>query len=921
MSKNPAVSNIIAKTAALLLLVTGGLFASYPLLFGSDSYPNIEPGAFLDTVAVPLDWVNLGTLSFPIQVDNYLVFQEFHSLPAAFTLRESYGFGIIVFLVAVSALALFSTFKKMPFLLSSGTWIVLLTLFNANGLNIGAASSNIPLIVLIVGTVLPLIYFHVWKPSAAFWLRWLAVLIGSGVALLILIQLSPIDNPQLYLAEQSLIVGLGMAIAWIFWQGHAVVSGIYLLLARANQNISMKISWQIMGVGALYLLTLVFLLLNLKGEIGLPFPTFSPLLLTLPIGVLGWISTTTKLEQEPNIAAKPDYLKALFLLGFSIVFWVIWKLEISQNQAAFEFLKHLIVYSQFGFSLFFIVYLLSNFLSIMDSGKSVDKVLYKPFSLPYYHLRIGGLIAMLVITIYMDAVLAPQVSSLTTNIRGDYYYQTGKKLEASILYENAWDTFRKNRKAKNTTAQLLFELSQPTLAKEHLGESFAEAPQVDNILLLSARVMRENKPFEGVFYLENGLKRFPENPYLINNLALLYVKLQKPDEALKLLEDNIDSNPVLASNLIALQSKLQKEHQETESGDELITKINWLARRNLLGEPSDAGELQSLRSQLEGNTSPMILNAGIRNLFSLKSFSGTPEDIAWIDSISRKPEMLDYLMQVQETASIRSLSAGRVTESVKNLNGLAFRNPGDAGYYLNLTAGILARNLDFEKASKDIIAAEEKGFKAFRPYHLTILELGGFGEKSIELRAKYQVPGSNPPEDFLTLLAKFNQTIPDKLFDQWSLLSSSEMKAALAYLLLERKAHGLTKYQLNELGNTLKGKVENEDKLIQFLQNPDWSDQTSLLAFSEFLQVGEELTANPYRTPLILSAADRLQDPLAQYELLNTASEFSRDPLLWIRKVQAAKRIGLDNYATDAIQEMNTWMTWEEIELLMGTNY
>lgn len=283
--------------------------------------------------------------------------------------------------------------------------------------------------------------------------------------------------------------------------------------------------------------------------------------------------------------------------------------------------------------------------------------------------------------------------------------------------------------------------------------------------------------------------------------------------------------------------------------------------------------------------------------------------------------MLDYLMQVQETASIRSLSAVRVTESVKNLNGLAFRNPGDAGYYLNLTAGILARNLDFEKASKDIIAAEEKGFKAFRPYHLTILELGGYGEKSIELRAKYQVPGSNPPEDFLTLLAKFNQTIPDKLFDQWSLLSSSEMKATLAYLLLERKAHGLTKYQLDELGNSLKGKVENEEKLTQFLQNPDWSDQTSLLAFSEFLQVGDELTANPYRTPLILSAADRLQDPLAQYELLNTASEFSRDPLLWIRKVQAAKRIGLDNYATDAVQEMNTWMTWDEIELLMGTNY
>ncbi|WP_332910887.1 hypothetical protein [Algoriphagus boritolerans] len=34
-------------------------------------------------------------------------------------------------------------------------------------------------------------------------------------------------------------------------------------------------------------------------------------------------------------------------------------------------------------------------------------------------------------------------------------------------------------------------------------------------------------------------------------------------------------------------------------------------------------------------------------------------------------------------------------------------------FYLNLTAGILAQNLDFEKASKDILFAEEKAFKPF----------------------------------------------------------------------------------------------------------------------------------------------------------------------------------------------------------------
>lgn len=921
MSKAKPDFNQLGKFTALLFLVIGVFFAAYSVIFGSPYYPNIIPGAFLDSIAVNLDWVNLGTLSFPIQVDNFLIFQEYQALPPGFTIKESYFFGLLVFAIMVFALALFSTFRKIPFLIFGAAWIVLLTLIGSNGLNIGSPSSNIPLIILILGTVLPVTYFHIWKQNARFFYRWMAVFVTASTAIIVVVRLSPIQNPTLYLAEQSLIIGLAMTISWIFWQGHGIISGIYILLARANQHVSLKISWQILAISALYFLTLIFILLDLKGEINLPFPTFSPFYLLLPIGILGWLSTVEKLNQVSEIAAAPRFLKALFILGFGISFWTIWKLEISGNQAASEFLKHLIIYSQFGFSLFFVVYLVSNFLSVMDSGKSVDKILFKPFSLPYYHLKIGGLISILVILIYMDAVLAPQVNSMTSNILGDYYYQTNQKLEASILYENSWAAYRKNQKAKNATSQLLFDLNQPTLAKQHLDQSFAESPQVDNILLLSARMLRENKPFEAEYYLKNGLLRFPGNPFLINNLALVYVKIQKPDEALAILSANQSSDPILQANLIALQSKLEKDQEKTPAGSQLIARINQLASDNQTGISTDSLTIQSIGKELANETSAMLVNAGIRNIFSIQNFTNTPADLIWIDSISKEEKMLDYLMQVQETASIRSLAAGRITESVKNLNGLAFRNPGDAGYYLNLTSGILAQNLDFVKASKDIIVAEEKGFKAFRAHHFTVLRLGGFEEKAMELEQKYLFPSTNSPDDFLLLLSKFNQSIPDNLFDQWKIIPNVEWKTTFALLLLERKAHGLTNFQLNELGNFLKGKVENEEKLEIFLKNPDWTNQESLLAFTQFLQVGEELSANPYKTPLVLSAAERLADPLDQYELLNTACEFNQDPMLWMRKVQAAKRVGLDNYATSALQEMSNWLTWDEIELLMGTNY
>lgn len=910
-----------AQISALLLLVSGGLFALVSLIQSPWAFPNIQPAAFLDSVAIPFNSAQIGELKIPILLDNFLVFQDFHSLPARFTLTESYLFGGIALLISVSALAMVSHFKKFPFLGAGVAWIFLLTLSNVNGLNIGGQNANIPLIILLAGTVLPTVFYHIWGNQVNFWIRWIVLLISFSVSIGLVIQLSPIPNPALYLSEQSLIIGLGLGISWVFWQGHGMLSGVFVLLSKANENLATKVSIQIFIVGLIYFVTLIFLLLDIRGEVNLPFPTFSPIYLLFPLGILSWFSIQEKINQSTDLAASGNLIRGLFILGFAMILWTVWKLEVSANQPAEELVKHLLVYSQIGFSLFFFIYLMSNFLGIMNSGKGAHRIMYKPYSLPYYHLRIGGIIAMLVITIYMEAIIAAQANSLTNNILGDYYYQTGQKLEASILYENSWDRYRYNPKAKNLTAHLLFQLNQPTLAKEHLEQSFAEAPQVDNILLVSERLQRETKLFEAVYYLENGLKRFPGNPYLVNNLALFYTLTQRYEDAALLLKEHAKASEITASNWTALQTKLGLETEAVQAGDDLISQINGMAAKRKKGEKPESSDLETLRNLLKKETSPMLIHAGYRNLVTEINTTDPSEEIKFLDSLAKEEAFLDFTMQIQETAVLRSLGAGRINEAVKNLNGLAFRNPGDAAYYLNLTGLIQAQQLDFEKASKDFIVSLEKGFKAIEPHHLAILELGGFLDQASELALQFPEKATIPVSENLSLFGKFNQQLPEKLFETWKTISNEAYKTAFGIKLLSNKAHGLTKSQLTEIGKSLTGMVEGENELQTFLQNPDWTEANSLGAFTRFLGLNDELTANPYFTPLILSAADRASDPLLAYEIINSASDFNQDPLLWIRKVQAAKRIGLDNYATAAIQEMSNWMTWDEIEKLQMANY
>ena len=906
----PTNTYSLRKILALLFLGVGAILAAYSLISPSFTHPNLQTGAFLDRLPVPFSKVNVGEVEIPIQVDHFLVFQNYQVSPYPFTPNESYLFGVFILLASVTALANLSRFKKIPFIGAGAVWILLLTLSNFNGLNIGGPSSSLSLLLLLGATLIPTIYFHIWGTQSPFWMRWLVLAGTTGATLVTVIWISPILNPSLYLAEQSLIIGIGFSIAWIFWQGHGMLSGLLVLISKANAGLKTKTSIQFAAVTLLYLGLLLVLLLHVKGDVTWPIADFIPLYLIFPLGLLGWYSTQEKLAQSDNLASSTQTLQNLYLLGFACSLWTIWKLTFSHNQAGEELLKHLVIYTQLGFSLFFFIYLAINFLPLMHRGKAVHPVLYKPFVLPYYHLRIGGTIAFMVITTFLEAIIASQVSALTSNIVADYYYQTNQKLEASILYENSWDQYRYNPKAKNLTVQLLFELDQPSLAKEHLEESFDLAPQVDNILLLSERLQKENKPFEAVFYLENGLQFFPNSPYLSQNLALLYTLVKKDAEAQALFADLSKNNPVATANWLAISAKLGKKVEIPEAEEDLIFLINRVATERKNGTPVDPQILNLLKEMLAKESSPLLLQAGYRNLLATQNLEDPTKDLAFLDSLAKREELLEYTMQIQETAILRSLGAGRINEGVKNLNGLAFRNPGDAAYYLNLSGLVLAQQLDFEKAAKDFAFSAEKGFQAPLPIHDAIRNWQGIRAAEPEQSKLVQ------PE--FAFLGTFNQSHPQKLFNDWKSIPSAKFKLEVALKLLSHKAHGLTTPQLKEIGAFLKGKTDRIADLDAFLQAPDWSNANSLRSFTKFIGSSEELTANPYFGPLIWSAALQTKDGLEAYELLQAASEFTKDPLLWAKKVQAAQALGLDQYATEAREEMKTWMSEEEIEALLG---
>jgi len=79
-------------------------------------------------------------------------------------------------------------------------------------------------------------------------------------------------------------------------------------------------------------------------------------------------------------------------------------------------------------------------------------------------------------------------------------------------------------------------------------------------------------------------------------------------------------------------------------------------------------------------------------------------------------------------------------------------------------------------------------------------------------------------------------------------------------------------------------------------------------------------TRNAYFTPLVLKAVEDEKNDLKKYELLQEASQFNKDPMLWIQFVKQSRKIGLDSYGSNALIEMQGWLNLPEIEKLQMEN-
>lgn len=877
-------------------------------------------------INVPLDKISTGTDLLALQTQNYLIFEHFESLPPLSHPFLTQAFGVAVWVLAILFVLLMSTFRRYPFILSAGAVIMLLTLSGVNGLNIGGINTNLGLIICLLGLLLPATLIHVFFNHWNMVIRSLVIFLVGISTLIILIISSNVSYPTLLFSENISLMALAVCGLFTVYIGHAFISNIYVLLGRLNRGVGIKISWHLTVFSLLFLGWMALMFIRITGGTWgqiIPLPPFQYLFIVM--GVLGFTETIRKTKQIPQPYYRPWVGKIVYLTGFAISILVLLKAKLSVNTPMEDFIEHIFIYSQLGFGFLFFLYLLVNFSAIMNSGKKVENIIYQAPFFPYFHMRLGGLLTLVIFAVYADGITTVQFGAASTNASADYYYSTSKYREASILYENSFERYRRNEKALNAVAHMAFQQNQPTSALNTLINSFNERPNVPDILLLSRTLLHRQRLSDAIFYLEQGLKYYPKDPLLLNNLSLLYSQINRPVDAFHLLEDMETHMEMRWANQIGLQALHQLfPEEEINVADHPPAVINSLALMQSAGKvPSHS----LVTDTIQKGTYP-INRAILRNQWTASTeLKPLQEDLALLDRLLEDQQLLpSEEEELRETGILRRFKEGEINETLKLLKGMAYRFQKSAGYYHAFAASVFTQQMDLEKAAEEWWQAAEKGFSNFESSHLPVLYFGGKEKEAGFIAAKtgisfpdwmnFQENGELMPNDtvlFYQNLVKLPGMLGKEIFPALDQIQTPELRAFFAKTSLIKKGHWLDPGE-NEKLLAIHAEGLKTDEQIAYLEA-----YHQLLIADQPHDTKEKLisaTGNAYLTPLVLSELAKIEDNVNKYNFLLEASQFNKDPLLWINLVKYSRIIGLDQYASSSLAIMSEWIEPDDLTQL-----
>ncbi len=516
--------------AGSIICFTASMWAGNSLVIDWQNVATLEP------IQLPVSsWEHpLGSLA--VEADSYVAKQNFLGSELQVNLWPAYVLLVLVCLGLSVALAAVSSLKRFWYIAGMAIFCGLVVSLRLEQLQLfGRIDKTADVLIFLL--FLPLsYYFQSIKPTINLLRRVIAF-----IALFILMggifhAFATVGIPFLYVVNYGLPAFIGLSFLVIVLVAPEIIAGIMYLVTASNNAHSKNSLTHFVLVSLIYFANLLLYYLEVRNIIDWGIYTISPfyiLLVSLLVAIwtLGKRSESFRnvISYEPAGAFLYISLAIICLSTMSYVF-------VTANDPFIETFEDAILYTHLGFGGIFFLYAIVNFLEPLKDNKRVYKVLYSPRFMPLFTARLAGIIA--VFGFYslhgMYAVFQPVGGYF--NAIGDLYSAEKNFYLAEQYYKLGGQYKYANHRSNYALASLAVRVDKPVQAMLFLKEAIERQPSSFAYANLANLYFNNNLFFDGVFTLREGIKKYPEEGRLYNNLGIQYGKTTLVDSALYYLE-------------------------------------------------------------------------------------------------------------------------------------------------------------------------------------------------------------------------------------------------------------------------------------------------------------------------------------------------------------------------------------------------
>ncbi|HNP18289.1 MAG TPA: hypothetical protein PKL31_07650 [Fulvivirga sp.] len=672
----------------LTLFVMAMLWMAVSYVIGVGNVLDWNILAQVDKAEIIVKTFKVGPFNLSQSVDSTIFTQEYAGTAPAINVFSYYLFLLAITLVATLLVTVISNLTRFWYYVGIAIFAFFLVSLKLELLLFFGSGQKIGLVIALI-LYLPLsFYFQSIKTETPLIKRFLAFF-GVAIILAILIGFgTDVPHPFFYLSTSMIGSAFLISLLFIFGIAHEIIASfVYLLYGRVSSQGTKNGFIHFIVITLFYLVNLTLAFLHETNIIDWDFlyvNVFILLIISALLGIWGFRHR----ENQYDYIFKFYPTGALTFLGLGIVcFITIAHLQTTGNDAGLEIFRDFILYSHLGFGIIFLLYIISNFVSLLKKNLPLYQVLYRPNGMPYFTFRFAGIILVVAFVLKSNwQVPVFQGKAAYYNSVADLHQYNGEKQLAERYYKEAANYALYNHKSNYSLAVLSERSGNDEQALYRYKEATKKWPSPQAYVNLSNLHLKNQQFFDALFTAKEAVKKYPESPEVLNTLGLIYGKTSIIDSAIYYLDKASKIEPDKGgaiSNIMALLAKNTFEIpvdtvlKEYQVGDDPISINNKLVLGNktqqFLNIPFSKSD-----SALTLVDASILENMAINSLYDKDTASTEP-----ITAYSRYPSNVAFKESLEYAACLQLYNNGDINNAFRRLNWLANTSEQMAAKYFD----------------------------------------------------------------------------------------------------------------------------------------------------------------------------------------------------------------------------------------------